>query len=582
MSDIDKIVGCLSSAALEKRIAAAIVLGEIRAKGPGVADALAQALDSGVPQLQRHALEALARVGAKKAAPRILPLLGAREDEVRRAAVEAMVSMGDDVLPMLRGRLGETSAEERRSIDAVLAALGGKDAFHALLEGLAASDAEAAKAAAIAVRQRVKAADARRRRSYLAETEKFVEREAARGTNAGALAAAVKILGYLEDEKAIPTLLGFTRAKGNTPAVRQEALIALRFLFAGPTADAARKSGARATQSGGRDYDAVVAALVEAAEEADRTLAQTALHTLAGLAIPDAALKRVEKLVAHPDVERARFAMEMLGRQPGAESARVLVRVLATAKDKRRAEIAAACLAVRDGASVAEAPRPSRPGEGTGGPAAPPVRDDAVGPLARALLESDDADRAWLLRGVLRASAKKVAPAARKQMLELSVKRLSAGERNWEPLLAVVRDADPETAAEALRSAAKRARKTNPDKALTILRVICRSEGCDDDDRYALAAAELARGSHDTRPAARAGDEALRLLGALLDRGVDVGARLRKDESLELGHLYYVGFHFSEEGHPLGEELLRLVADKGGRAKIGKMAKSKLALAEQG
>ena len=41
------------------------------------------------------------------------------------------------------------------------------------------------------------------------------------------------------------------------------------------------------------------------------------------------------------------------------------------------------------------------------------------------------------------------------------------------------------------------------------------------------------------------------------------------------------GFHFAEQGHPLGEELLRVVVDKGGRAKIAKMAKSKLALGEQ-
>jgi hypothetical protein len=210
-----------------------------------------------------------------------------------------------------------------------------------------------------------------------------------------------------------------------------------------------------------------------------------------------------------------------------------------------------------------------------------PVREDAVAPLARALLETEDADRAWMLRNVLKPSAKRVAAATRKQMLETSTKRLAAGDRNWEPLLAIVRDADAATAAEALRGVAQRLRKTNPDKALTVLRVLCRSEGSSDDDRYALAAAELSRGVHDTRPAARAGDESLRLLGALLDRGVDVGAQLRKDKSLELDHLYYVGFHFSEEGHPLGEELLKLVADKGGRAKIGKMARSKLALSEQ-
>jgi HEAT repeat protein len=552
MSDVDRIVGMLASDAVEKRIAAAIVLGEIRAKGVGVADALAKTLDSGIALLQRHALEALARVGAKKAVPRIVPLLGMREEDVRRAAVEAMVSVGDDVLPTIRGRMAEASAEERRSIDAILAALGGKDAFHVLLDGLAASDAEAAKAAAIAVRQRVKDADARQRRSYLAEAEKFLEKQTKKGGAPGPIAAGVKILGYLEDDKAIPTLLQFTKPKGNAAPVRQEALIALRFLLGKKGADARK----------------VVGALVDAAEDPDRSLAQTALHTLAGLELPAEAMKRLEKLVEHPDVERSRFALEMLGRQAGVEPARLLVKVLATTKDKRRAEIAASCLVVLED------------GQPSGQPGSVPVRDETVAPLAKALLETDDADRAWLLRNVLRPSAKKVATATRKQMIEVASKRLGAGNRNWEPLLATVRDADAAAAAEAMRGLAQKLRRSNPEKALTVLRVLCRNEGCTDEDRYALAAGELSRGLHDTRPAARAGDESLRLLGALLDRGFDVATHLRKDKSLELDHLYYVGFHFSEQGHPLGEDLLRTVVDKGGRAKIAKMAKSKLALVE--
>jgi HEAT repeat protein len=574
MSEVDKIVELLSSDAVEKRIAAAIVLGEIRAKGAHVAEALTGALDSDIPLLQRHALEALGRVGAKKAATKILPLLAAREDDVRRAAVEAIVSIGDDVLPTLRARMVDANADERRSIDAVLAALGGKDAFHVLLGGLASSDAESAKAAAIGVRQRVKDADARQRRSYLSEAEKFLEKQTKAGAAqpVGAIAAGVKILGYLEDEKAIPTLIAFTSAKGNAPAVRQEALIALRFLL-----------GADSKKLGG-EAKKVIGALVDAAEDPDRALSQTALHTLAGVTIPDEALKRLEKIVLHPDLERARFVMEMLGRQEGPESAKALVKVLATTKDKRRAEIAASCL-VATAEGVPPPPGSTRhlgDGHGAASPGLVPVREQAVAPLARALLETDDADRAWLLRNVLKPSAKRVSAATRKEMLELGIKRLAAGDRNWEALVAIARDADPVAAAEAMREVAHKLRKSNPDKALTVLRVLCRSEGSTDEDRYALASAELARGAKDTRAAARAGDESLRLLGSLLDRGVDVGAKLRKDKSLELDHLYYVGFHFSEEGHPLGEELLRIVADEGGRAKIGKMARSKLALGEQG
>jgi HEAT repeat protein len=562
MSDSRKIVRLLSSEAVEKRIAAAIVLGEIGARGADVTEALGEALASGVGLLQRHALEALARVGASRAVPKILPLLESREEDVRRAAVAAMVSVGDGVLPAIRARIPNASADERRSLDAVLAALGGKDALHTLLEGLGSGDAETAKAAAIAVRQRVRDADARQRRSYLAETEKFLDRTSRAKGSPGAIAAALKILGYLEDEKATPTLLQFAKAKKNEPGVRQEALIALRFLFAPAAPAGGRSANGKASPA----LASAVSALVDAAEDEDRSLAQTALHTLSGLRLPSSAAKRLEKLVVHPDMERARLALEMLGHQPGNEPVRVLVDVLATTKDKRRAEIAAACLVARDASGTA------------GAPASAPVRDEAVLPLAKALLASTDADRAWLLRGILRPSAKKIPGAVRKQLLERAMSRLAEGEKQWEPLLGAARDADGPAAAEALRSLALKLRKTNPDKALTVLRVLCRTEACSDDDRYLLAVGELARGPHDTRASAREADESLRLFTALIERGVDVGARIRKDRSLSLEDLYYLGFHFTERGDAIGDELLRTVADRGGRAKIAKMAKSKLAL----
>jgi HEAT repeat protein len=550
MSDIDKIVDLLSSEAIERRIAAAIVLGEIKAKGTVVVDALAGALETGITLLQRHALEALARIGSKRALPKILPLLTARDEDVKRAAVAAVVSAGEDVLPMLRTRIAGASADEKRAIDAVLAALGGRDAFEALLEGLATSEAAAAKAAAIAVRQRVKDADGRQRRTYFAQVQKFLEKATKRGGPAGAIAAGVKILGYLEDERAIPLLIELTGRERHPPNVRQEALIALRFLLDG-------KSG------GG--IDAVVAALVDAAQDPDRSLAQTALHTLAGVPLPPEAMRPIEKLVVHPDLERARFAMEMLGRREGPHAARVLVNVLATTNDKRRAELAASCLRAHE----------------EGKPPAAAVRDDAVAPLAKAILEAPDTDRAWLLRGVLKTSAAKTPATMRKQLLDTALKRLAGGETLWEPLLATARDADARATALALRALAQKLRKSEPARSLLILRVLCQGEGAGEEDRYALAVAELAASSRDTRAAARAANEALRLFGAMIDRGTDLAAMLRKDRSLDLEDLYFVGFHFVEESLPLGEELLRLIVEKGGRARIAKMARSKLALAEQ-
>jgi HEAT repeat protein len=550
MSDIDKIVCLLSSEAVERRIAAAIVLGEIKSKGNGVIDALAATLETGIAPLQRHALESLARVGVRRALPKILPLLTARDEEVRRAAVAAVASAGEDVLPALRARIGAASSEEKRAIDALLAALGGRDAFEALLESLATSDAAAAKAAAIAVRQRVKDADGRQRRTYFTQVQRFLEKSARRGGPPGALAAGVKILGYLEDERAIPLLVKLTARDRNDPPVRQEALIALRFLLG--------------AESDGDTVDTVVGALVEAAQDPDRSLAQTALHTLAGIRLPPGAMRAIEKLVAHPDLERARFAMEMLGRQEGPHAARLLVNVLATTTDKRRAKLVSSCLrAQEDGKPLAG------------------VRDDAVAPLAKAILEAPDPDRAWLLRGILKASAAKTPVATRKQLLETAVRRLAGGEPLWEPLLAAARDADAPTVASALRALAAKLRRSDPGKGLLLLRLLCQGEGATEEDRYALASAELGRGSRDTRAAARAANEALRLFGSMIDRGADLAAMLRKDRSLDLEDLYFLGFHFAEESLPLGEEILRLIIEKGGRAKIAKMARSKLALAEQ-
>ncbi len=538
MSEVGKIVKLLESDAIEKQIAAAIVLGELKAKGPGVVEGLGTVLESGVPLLQVHALDALARVGAKRALPQIFPLLATGSDDVRRAATRAVASVGDEVVPMIKQKMATASPEERRALDAALAELGGKDAFSTLIKGLVSSDAEAAKAAALAVRNQIKTADGNKRRTYLAEIEKFLETQKKKGASPGALAAAIKILGYLEDEKTTVTLLQYANDDKQHPSVRQEAIIAFRFALQGD------KPSAR-----------VIETLVKAAESADRTLAQTALHTLGSLQVSEETAKRLEKLAVHADFERARFVLELLGRMGGHEAARVLTKVLVTTSDRRYAEAAAA---------------------GVSG------KEDAVPALAKALLETDNPDRAWVIRNVLRPTAKKITTATRKALLAAALERLAAGERGYEALLDVARDADPDGSAEALRALAEKLRRSKgkEERARSVYQLLCKSDRASDEDRYALASLELARSNRDTRPASRAGDEGLRMLSTLLRSGFDVAKALRKDREVDLEHLYYVGFHFTELDHPVGEELLEEVVKKGGRAKVAKMAKNKLNLAE--
>jgi HEAT repeat protein len=550
MNEVEKVILLLESDSIEKRIAAAIVLGELHVKK--AQDGLLALMESEVPVLKRHAIEALTKIGMpRKLAPRLFALLGTQVADVRDAARAAITSFGEEIVPAIRERLPQALPDERRALDAILADLGGKDAFSTLLNGLASTDAEASKQAAIAMRQHVKSAGARDRRSYLSETEKFLAQQAKSGAPANVIAATIKIIGYLEDEKATETLLQYASSAKQPPLVRQEALIALRFALGHRDGESARGA---ARSSLGESEKKVVAALVDAAEAPERTLAHTALHTLGSMALPPGMAKRVEKLALHPDFDRARFVLELLGRQTDAEATRVLVHAVCTL-ERKRAEIAATAL---------------------GG------REDAVAPLAKALLETKDADRAWLLRNVLRPSAKKIAGALRKQLMDEAMERLGEGARGWEALLDVARDADADGVATAVRAFAQKLRKAkNDDKAAAVYGVLCRSDRATDEDRYALASLELARGPKDTRPATRHSDESLKMLSALLARGFDVGSALRKDRSLELDALYYVGFHFAEAKKPLGEELLDEVVKKGGRTKVGKMAKNKLALLAQ-
>ena len=301
MNEVDRVIHLLESDSIEKRIAAAIVLGELRVRK--AQDGLLALLGSEVPVLQRHAIEALTKIGIpKKLVPRLFGFLTLHVADVREAARAAIASFGEEIVPSIRERIPHAPPDERHALETILAELGGKDAFSTLLNGLASSEAEASKQAAIGMRQHVKSAGARERRSYLAETEKFLATQSKAGAPPSVIAAAIKIMGYLEDEKSTSTLLEYASDAAQPPLVRQEALIALRFALG---------------KDRGADEKKVVAALLDAAEADDRTLAHTALHTLGSMALPSGMAKRVEKLSVHPDFERARFVLEMLGRQTG-------------------------------------------------------------------------------------------------------------------------------------------------------------------------------------------------------------------------------------------------------------------------
>jgi HEAT repeat protein len=538
-----KILALLESAAHERQIAAAIVLGELGTRDAAVIDALASAVARGIPPVQRHALDALghlaAGAGVRRAMPAVLAGLAARDEAVRRAAVDAAIAIGEEAIGPVRTRLATaTDPLERRALEEVLGRVGGKDAFKALLAALDTPDVEAARAAALAVRQRMKEASTREKAASLAEVTKLLKVRAAasrKGASLGLVSGGLKILGYLEEPAAVPTLLAFARDAKQPPAVREEAIVALRFTARG-----------KATP--------VATALAELAERATPELARAALYSLASLELPPAIASRLQKIALGREPERALLAIERLAQIAGAAGANGLAAVLSSTSDRGRAEAAAAALGARaDGALAlgrALASTESHHDHDHDGRIALLAR--LLRPQARALLDKGAG-----------AAGKKLARA----LVSTAVARVGRGGANGDALLPLARELDRASTAAGLRAeAAKQRKRKNADGALSILRLIGQSTDATADDGYALASAELAAGRR---------DEALVIFGQLLERGFDLAAAVRKDRELEPDERYQIGFALIERRNAAGEEILSDLASSG-RSKVAAMAKAKL------
>jgi hypothetical protein len=530
----DKIRALLTSDAPERQIAAAIVLGELGASDTATCEALGRAIDGGIPPVQRHALEALARLAGggatRKLLPRVLAGLASRDEGVRRAATDAAIAFGDEAVAVARARLGEaTEPGERRALEEVLGRVGGKDAFAALLVALDTPDAEASRAAALAVRQRIKDASAREKGAYLTKVTKVLAKSAGakKQPSPALLAGALKILGYLEDPAAVPTLLAFARDKRQDAAVREAAVVALRFTARG-------KAGAK-----------VPATLVELGEQAAPELARAALFSLASLTLPAALVARLRKLAVRGLPERALLAIERLAQISEPAAGDALAAVLTETEDRMRAEAAATALA---------------------------ARPDGPFALARALPATRDPERATLLARLLRPHARALTEggAAGKKLVRALVAdalaRVGRGGPGGDATLALARDLDRAAVSDGLRALAARTQKKDPATALGLLRLVGHAADAAVEDGYALATAELRAGRR---------DEALMIVGQLTERGFDLAAALKRDRTLTPAHRYQLGFALVERRHPAGEEVLTDLAASG-RSKLATMAKAKL------
>jgi HEAT repeat protein len=533
-----KIADLLGHENPRKRIAAAVVIGELKIKDAPVVAALISMAKDPMDAYAEAAIETLGQLKSMKALPMFLDSLN-RSKTLAAQAKAAIGELGEDALPLIRERLNVATPEARVLLSQLLPAVGGRESFEMALEGMRNQPWDNVNRVALSVRQEAKLMSDAERKVMKTQVEKFLAKKKT-VEDETAFRGAIKILGFLEIPETQDLLLGFLGPK-QPPLVRLEATTALRFALAkGPTKKALRK-------------------LIDILIDSDVNVGRAARDSLTVLKIGSEFSEELAELCASPVGEVALWAIRHLGElatnEKGTASklATKTLQPVARSHEKARAEAACQVLAQLPGGEAL---------------------------LAEALSEAEDEHGAQVLVDVLGPLSSKLAKKEIKLLLASGQKNLAKNLAIARKQLEPVRSADPQAWADVLRDSMKALLKKDPARAEAIGNMLSRSQVATTGDKYSLIVQQFAHHNFDPHPRARQRDDTLLQLEKLQSEGFKIADALIKDKKISDEAKQYVGIHFAEkasfEFKNIGAEILEHLAL--GKNKIGKAAKNKLKL----
>jgi hypothetical protein len=541
MDPIKRLVALLDDATPRKRIAAAVVLGELEVKDAAVVARLVELAKDELDAYAEVALEALGRLKALKGLPVMLDSLS-RSRDVASAARDAIANLGEAALPELKARLADATPEARAVLSQLLPAVGGKQSFELALEGLRGQPYDAINKVALSLRHEAREMSEAQRRVMKTQVLKFLEKKKTL-EDEDATRGALKMLGFLELPESQDDLLAFLGPK-HSPLVRMEAATAMRFAAAkGPSKKALRR-------------------LMELLEDENVHVARGARDSLTVLPIGVEFADELAELCASKDVPVALWAIQHLGKLAvtlKGKAATLAAKTLlpaARGHDKARAEAAAKVVVeLEHGPSL----------------------------LAEALADAEEEAGAQVLADILSPLAQKLSKKDVKALLEAGGKNLAGALAVARKQLEPVRAVDAGAWAELLREKARALQKKDAARAEAIAQMLGRSGAATPEDRFGVVVQQLLHHSLDPHPRARQRDPSLAELEKLHAEGFGVADAVTKAKALSDEARYYVGVHFAEkpqfELKNVGAEVLEQLATKG-KGKLAKAAKNKMKLLE--
>jgi len=533
-----KIVELLKKGKPEHQMAAAIVLGELRARDREAVKALGQTLGPASKQVRAACVEALGKIGSPAGLTFLMPLLEIEDADLRSRALEALSAFGPKAVSFISGRLTDSPPTVRRALVTVLSRIADKRSTDALLSLISSGHPEAARESAHALSERATGMTRAERRAIKSRVERILKAPA-RKAHGATLSAGLGLLGAFGDTSSAPLILKLA-GPGYPETVRKEALLSVGAAIKGTMASMKIVTG-------------IFALLTEKTPHA---LTTTALEVLYRMEIPKGSSTSLIKLLDARDPAVRRFAARKLGNLGGIRAARRLVALLSDSDPSLRDAVAD---------SLSRMP-------------------ESVMLLMDLLERQTDIHRAWTVAHIVKNHAQKIPAPILREHIKKTVDLLLRGERIAEPWMHVARHAGPRLLYSALMSRAARLKKARRYAEVeALLRPLLRTEEFDTSARFELALASLRASAYVEGVPPRTPDSPLDLFKQLArDPAFPFIQRIRKERGhLDSEDLYWLGFHLAEgagEEKSIGAELLRMVAQNEGKSKLGRNARNKLKL----
>lgn len=540
-----QLVQLLDGGDLETRMAAMRMVTELGISSTAVVRSLGLALREEPMPLKILALKGLARLGAREVVHMVTPML-AGTGELREYAVEVVENVGEPAIESLRELYSHADFHTRRAICTVLSRISTPSAIEFLFSSLETESFELQKHLSQCLSEAIDRLPPRNQTPVFKLLRSFLNSARSR-KDLQSQVVGVILLGHFSGERLVRearrVIVSFG-GKTQPQEVRRYALIAL---------SASLGDGEVPLHN-----DRLSFLEVCLCEEDWENVAQHALSVYQRVESDRLPYSRLIQLLK----KSPHFAVQshLLERLQNEDKADVAKEIFPFLRDSR--------YRVRD---IAEAALRSMPA--------------ALGYLLEDLSDSVDEGLCHRIVSIIGDYPQQAKRKHLKRALQRFMTLYDRNDRRYEHFLSFVRGVDPEPLRSQIYDKVDQLKKSKSrDKWLKIsryLQVLWDHHLITPDGRYTFALALIKLSNRDLAPHARQANLGLQVIRSLIyDDTPGLVRRVTSNRDLSAEDLFYVGFHFMEEGdelRPFARAMLEFVSKKYPRSRVAEVARDKLA-----